>query len=269
MMYGAPLLILLCCGVDVGWQPSGDGGIEYIIQISPEELQNLRPGDILAASDVPPNLPPITTYRVVVGSGPLPRKLPEAAPLSSSQELPSAAHADRPPGASPGPRATPPSSLPGPIATAQSAVALMPTENESPNGENSQADDGSRPSAGPAKSQPPDGADASPPDQSAQEPTESVSSQENKAHTAASQSARAATTIDARWAFLLVAATATTTAGMCFVSWIAWDYRKKYLSLLQQCHTEQAGVAGELASVSESPGNSNSQRHSPPETEIQ
>ncbi|MGB9687956.1 hypothetical protein [Thermogutta sp.] len=255
-MYGAPLILLLCCGVDVGWQPSGDGGIEYIIQISPEELQNLRPGDILAASDVPPNLPPITTYRVVVGSGPLPRKLPEAA-FSNSQELPSAAHAGRPPSASPGLRATPPGSPPGPIATAQSAVALIPTENESPNSGNRQVDESSHPSSGPAKSQAIDGSGPSPPDEPGEQSTQSISPQENGADTAASQRARAtfSAPIDARWPFLLVAATAITTAGMCFASWIAWDYRKKYLSLLQQCHPEQADVPGELASTSKLPEN--------------
>ncbi|MGB4726385.1 MAG: hypothetical protein WBH86_03160 [Thermogutta sp.] len=71
------LIALAGTAVDVGWKPTPDGRIEYIIQVTPEEVQNLNIGDIIAASDVPPGLPPIAAYRIVVGRGPLPRELPD------------------------------------------------------------------------------------------------------------------------------------------------------------------------------------------------
>jgi hypothetical protein len=256
MMYGASLLVLLCCGVDVGWQPSTDGGMEYIIQISPEELQNLRPGDILAASDVPPNLPPIRTYRIVVGSGPLPRRLPASAPSSSARGLPSSPQADQLPNAGPELRNTPSVSSPGPIATAQSAVALMPTEHDGPSKENRQAHDNTRPGDGPSLSQTPDGGTSSPPSKPGDQATPSTSPQEKAAGTVQSQSTDAASpaAIDRRWTFLLIALAALTSAGMCFASWIAWDYRKKYLALLLHSQPEISGGPGEPVPSSEPPG---------------
>ncbi|MGQ9770005.1 MAG: hypothetical protein ACUVQG_05585 [Thermogutta sp.] len=84
----ANLLLIAAAGigVDVGWKPTADGRIEYIIQVTPEELQNLDLGDIIAASDVPSNLPPIAAYRVVVGRSPLLRELPNRSPANADQE---------------------------------------------------------------------------------------------------------------------------------------------------------------------------------------
>ena len=34
-------------GVDVGWQPAADGGLEYIIQLEPHQAQSLKSGDVI------------------------------------------------------------------------------------------------------------------------------------------------------------------------------------------------------------------------------
>ena len=60
-------------GIDVGWQPLDDGGLEYIIQIEPEMLDSLRDG-LEIVSEVPPSLGPVRTYRIRVGKGQLPRQ---------------------------------------------------------------------------------------------------------------------------------------------------------------------------------------------------
>lgn len=62
--------------VEVGWRPDPRGGIEYIIQLAPQELQGWEGDSVLASSDVPAGLPPIRSYRIVVGTEPLPRETP-------------------------------------------------------------------------------------------------------------------------------------------------------------------------------------------------
>ncbi|NMC19242.1 MAG: hypothetical protein GYA33_02380, partial [Thermogutta sp.] len=84
-----------CLGVEVGWRPLPNGGTEYVIRVSPEELADLELGDIIAASDVPPGLPPIKSYRIEVGRGPVERLVPSSIPGTSeraeSSQNPSAA----------------------------------------------------------------------------------------------------------------------------------------------------------------------------------
>ena len=64
-------------GIDVGWQPIEEGGLEYIVQIDPETLARLKPGDELATG-IRPVLRDVRRYRIVIGKGPLPRiALPE------------------------------------------------------------------------------------------------------------------------------------------------------------------------------------------------
>ncbi|HVU90022.1 MAG TPA: hypothetical protein VHD36_22005, partial [Pirellulales bacterium] len=60
-------------GIDVGWQPLDDGGLEYIIQLEPQTLDSLRDGQDLS-SQLPPSLQGVRTYRITVGNGPLPHE---------------------------------------------------------------------------------------------------------------------------------------------------------------------------------------------------
>jgi hypothetical protein len=62
-------------GIDYGYRPLPDGGVEYIIQIPPHLLGELRDEAVLQ-SDVPSEVKDIRAHRIQIGTGPLPRKLP-------------------------------------------------------------------------------------------------------------------------------------------------------------------------------------------------
>ena len=72
-MHGISLLLAAVIGVDVGWQPTEEGDLEYIIQISPEQLRSLRAGDEIEVG-VRPMLRSVRRYRIIVGNEPLPRQ---------------------------------------------------------------------------------------------------------------------------------------------------------------------------------------------------
>lgn len=67
------LLASTACGIDVGWQPLPNGGFEYIIQIGPETLATLQPGDKIE-SEIPAFLRGVRTYRIVIGNDLLPQE---------------------------------------------------------------------------------------------------------------------------------------------------------------------------------------------------
>ncbi len=66
------LLGVVAVGVDVGWRELPDGGLEYIIQIDPSQLDSLRDG-VPVLSSVPPGAR-VRSYRIVVGTDALPRE---------------------------------------------------------------------------------------------------------------------------------------------------------------------------------------------------
>jgi hypothetical protein len=66
------LLAAAGVGVDFGWQPIAGGGVEYIIQIEPELLESLASGRADIVSEIPPFLRGVRSYRITVGTGPLP-----------------------------------------------------------------------------------------------------------------------------------------------------------------------------------------------------
>ncbi|MGW8255980.1 MAG: hypothetical protein ACWGMZ_00690 [Thermoguttaceae bacterium] len=59
-------------GVNAGWQPLPDGGMEYIIQLDADTLEALKSGEIIQ-SDVPPAAGKVSTYKIILGSKQLPR----------------------------------------------------------------------------------------------------------------------------------------------------------------------------------------------------
>lgn len=71
-MSGLMVVAALSLGVEVGWQPLAGGGFEYIVQIEPHMLESLRAGQEIL-SEIPPELRGVRRYRLVVGTGPLPR----------------------------------------------------------------------------------------------------------------------------------------------------------------------------------------------------
>jgi hypothetical protein len=69
-------------GVNAGWQPLPEGGMEYIIQLDPQTMEALKAGQSIY-SDIPPGAGDVRSYKIVVGSETLPRVSPPtaAAPL--------------------------------------------------------------------------------------------------------------------------------------------------------------------------------------------
>ena len=71
------LLAAVTMGVTYGWQPDGLGGVEYIIQVPPEKLEQLQStGEITSAID-PEVRGQVTKIVVRVGHGDLPRVSPK------------------------------------------------------------------------------------------------------------------------------------------------------------------------------------------------
>lgn len=71
-----PLLLLVATtaiGIDIGYQPLETGGLEYIIQFEPQQLEKLNQGMDLV-SEVPPELD-VRRYRIQVGTDKLPHDL--------------------------------------------------------------------------------------------------------------------------------------------------------------------------------------------------
>ena len=61
--------------VDYGWEKTGDGQLEYIIQIEPPLLEVLRAGGTIT-SEIDPQVAQVRRFRVRVGRDPVPRELP-------------------------------------------------------------------------------------------------------------------------------------------------------------------------------------------------
>lgn len=80
-------LAVAVVGIDVGWKPIPGGGVEYIIQIPPEAVDAVRSGQPIQ-SDIPSQVTDIRAYRIVVGTGRLPKELPRysAAPPQRTPE---------------------------------------------------------------------------------------------------------------------------------------------------------------------------------------
>lgn len=73
------LLMMLCaCAVDppavIGWQPAPEGGREYLIQLAPETLEQLRQGYAVRGTMPLPGGDGEAYYRVTAGRGELPRR---------------------------------------------------------------------------------------------------------------------------------------------------------------------------------------------------
>lgn len=201
------LIAVAGVGVDVGWRPAPEGRIEYIIQVTPEEIENLNLGDIIAASDVPPGLPPIAAYRVVVGKNPLPRELPDN-PASVT-------NGNGPPTPS-APRAI--------DHTAQPAVAVLPTESK-------------QLSAPSVRAGPDDNGDSGAANEKNEAPVQhNTNSNVNRASDIPTETeGRQASSTQRQTLWVLTTGIfALCLAGLVFATWAAADYRKKYRELLDK-----------------------------------
>jgi hypothetical protein len=108
MHYALVLVAAASFGVDVGWQPTRDGGFEYIIQIEPELLESLLDGQEII-SDIPAFLQGVRTYRIRVGTDHLPQEGAPAKIEPADSDAPAAADAAPAPAPAPSADPTPPS----------------------------------------------------------------------------------------------------------------------------------------------------------------
>lgn len=69
----ALLLAASAMGVDYGWRPHEEGGVEYIIQIEPEVLASLQAGGDIV-SEIHPDAHNVRRFRIRIGRGVLPRE---------------------------------------------------------------------------------------------------------------------------------------------------------------------------------------------------
>ena len=76
-MGGVPVLLMIAAmGITYGWQPDDSGGVEYVIQIPPDQLHELeRIGEISIAID-PAVQGHVSRVIIKVGNSPLPRITP-------------------------------------------------------------------------------------------------------------------------------------------------------------------------------------------------
>jgi len=227
------LIAAMGIGVDVGWRPTPDGRIEYIIQVTPEELQDLDLGDVIAASDVPSNLPPIASYRIVVGRSVLPRELPDQPPENASL----GATGKKPPS---------PLRADNQGYDAQPAVAVFPTEPEQLPGSsanigpvNDRAESTGKVSGRPLSSQQ---SNASQPRQ----PPETASPTANSEKT------------PGQWQpiwLIITCLFAVCLAVTMFTAWAVADYRRKYRQLFAKLGDESAPLEPSPDSLTDSQNN--------------
>ena len=77
-------------GIQFGWQPRPDGGIQYMIGLTPEALDALRSGEPIDSDIRPELLREVRSIRIMVDNKPLPQKLPRR-PAAASIAAPDAA----------------------------------------------------------------------------------------------------------------------------------------------------------------------------------
>lgn len=211
-----------CLGVEVGWRPLPDGGTEYVIRVSPEELADLELGDIIAASDVPADLPPIRSYRIEVGRGAVERSVPSRAggPSETSETPENRAAGDRQ------------RSLPSGTATS-TTIPLVFTEpavsqaiDRSPPVLPREPQDSSAQVRGPTESDAGRQADPAETQSEAQDQQPPTKTGETPVEPRINNSESLIQT-------LALSGMTASFAAVLYIGWIAWEYRRKYLELLR------------------------------------
>ncbi len=198
----ALLIAAASLGIDAGWQPLPEGGLEYIVQIEPQMLETMSSALIEDnVSDIPPDLlSSVRKIRITFGTQALPREgLAQPAPTAVPHPAaapPTASQADAAPELDPAnePPAQPtfrpePNALAG-MTTAEHAVFNRPISD----GTGSDGADPGQPT-GPSESKP--------------------------------------------WLPLLAALAVATGSffGMLYFAWIAYDYRSRYREAMHRLLT--------------------------------
>ena len=214
-------------GVKLTAQPLPAGGIEYVLHVEPLALDSLRSGKDLHSDIPPPTLQDVRSLRITLAGDQAPAVFPAAGTGSAARgpggAAPAESAADRggtfataPPGLLPMPKLdvtprpwdrlrVPPASTDSPASAEQKITLAAPKESPTtPLGKQPAALTalGKQPAASKAAS-----TVATEPEP----PKESLG-----------------------LLFSLGASTAGSFSGMVFFGWVAWDYRRRYLSLLRR-----------------------------------
>lgn len=76
-MGGVPaILLVIAAGIIYGWQPDGDGGVEYIIQVPPDQIERLQQTGEITSVIAPEVQGHVSRVILRVGTGTLPRETP-------------------------------------------------------------------------------------------------------------------------------------------------------------------------------------------------
>ena len=75
-------------GIDFGWEPVAGGGVRYIIQIPPEQVDDWKSGKLDISNDLPPTEGGVRSIRYVIGNDRLPHQ-GETPPKALLQAAPS------------------------------------------------------------------------------------------------------------------------------------------------------------------------------------
>lgn len=84
-MGGVPTLLLaIAVGITYGWQPDREGGVEYIIQVPPDQIEQLQKTGEISSVIAPEVQGRVSRVIIRVGEGPLPREMPAMLPNQAS-----------------------------------------------------------------------------------------------------------------------------------------------------------------------------------------
>ncbi len=224
-------LAMTTLGVDVGWRPLPDGGMEYIIQIEPHMIDLLVKGeDILG--DFPPNLMGVPSYRITVGTDELPREGGMEREAAPSPLLTPPRYGD--PGFSP---TFPQSRYPG--------LGPMPGSEAVPGDPPGPAEASLAPSSPGGTPRPlPTPTDTQPLPRSGEKPALFIDQEQETAGPSPREPERQEGTAESAEAqepekpsapfTLALAGFLGSFGGMLYTGWLAWDYRRRYRSLLER-----------------------------------
>jgi hypothetical protein len=204
-------------GIDVGWQPLPEGGVEYIIQIEPQLLEALKSGERIQ-SDVPSYVKDVRAYRIVVGTAGLPRELP---PKQVESPGSATATAKEPPT---DPFLSPPAGPPKRSYLSGTLPSLWQPEAQSPDAPNLLQP---IPDSKPIDAQP---AGYLQRPSAAPQPESKSPSEREPGHDQSPEEAPAKP-----WTLLIVAVCTLfgSLGANCYLGWITWTTRSRYRSLVE------------------------------------
>ena len=215
-------------GLTDGWTVSPSGGITYIVQIEPGELEMFKRDGIV--SDIRPELRDIRTLNIIVGTAKLPHdKLPPAAASPAAEKL-------APPTPSPGPprgdasKTSPPSiSKRFPFSGAASELGKS-TSDTTPGG-SSKLEPESKTRSNEAATE-----RKTSPQKTEDRGTPSRQGTEKRSDTHEQTKSLAGKEVPKPWGALTAALVALcgSMAGNVYLGWITWETRKRYRNLLRR-----------------------------------